>query len=132
MFNPQPMQIERPRIVMSTATHCPAGFARFYNRTSRILPDNALQLNLAYPAGQCVAVDMTKRLWKDWAKVYEMMGHHGRIVFSWLPCTGKEDNDNDVADNAVEVDDIVDVVDIVHDVDVVVLGAVVVSAAATY
>ena len=65
---------------------------------------------------------MTKNLWKDLGEVYEMMGHHARVIFSTLPCSGKEDNDIDaanvvdVADNAVDVDDTMDVADVVLDV----------------
>ena len=52
---------------------------------------------------------MTKKLWKDLAEVYEMIGHHARVTFSTLPCRGKGDNDNDAA-NAVDIaDDAVDV-----------------------
>ena len=76
---------------------------------------------------------MTKNLWKDLGEVYEMMGHHARVIFSTLPCSGKEDNDIDaanvvdVADNAVDVDDTMDVADIVLNV-VAVPAAVVVAA----
>ena len=76
---------------------------------------------------------MTKNLWKDFGEVYEMMGHHAPVIFSTLPCSGKEDNDIDaanvvdVADNAVDVDDTMDVADIVLDV-VAVPAAVVVDA----
>ena len=75
---------------------------------------------------------MTKNLWKDLGEVYEMMGHHARVIFSMLPCSGKEDNDIDaanvvdVADNAGDVDYTMDVADIV--LDVAVPAGVVVAA----
>ena len=79
-------------------------------KTWHSLPDNAF------------AVDMTNKLRKDLAEVYEMMGHHARVTFSTLLCRGKEDSDNDVAnavdvaDNAVDVGGTIDVADIVLDV----------------
>ena len=60
MFTPQLMQIRK-------AGEC---------RTWQIRPDKALQLT------------WQKKLWKDLAEVYEMMGHHARVTFSTLPWQG--------------------------------------------